>query len=605
MSYDKAAIFPISDTLRPPSSTPAPSTDAPSTNAPSTNTNRDPSGESTFVDLTALDDKLSDDAHSSEARAPEKHEKGEIPLERSPRVTPEEVAAASHPHFSQRMKWTLLFIFSLAFFIDGESLKDMASLAQFLTPVLSYLAFFVLTRGIAVDLNIDFNMQSWIITSYAVTFASFLLFWGRVADLYSATYVFTYGFFALGILNLIISFLPEKFSFFIIRALAGIAGGCLIPASYRLIAHVFEPHELGKAYTLYGMTGGISNVLGVILAGFIEYIPNGGQMIAWRWFFRIVAIIVIPFSILSLFIVPMQQGAEAEGESKWRRLDIVGAFLALAAIVLLILGLTLGASHGWKTAGFLVPFLLSFVIFPAFFVWEYKLGDTRAMLPSKTWRLPNFALFIVFSLQIYPWWGVNFLGFVETWMSIYNEKAIVAAVRTLPEGLVSFVSSGLLTSIPVLVARPRWTVATGQLLGVVGYILMSRPTVLVGTHYWRYIFPGMLLGSGGNMAAFIGTNVAIMTSVPPEMTGVTGAVLQVGLQLGATIGFATQAGLLTVNEGGLSNPENLRASFYFQLGWCALWLIGFLVLYRSPKAVTASKTDAAEQGKQVPRDTSI
>lgn len=451
------------------------------------------------------------------------------------------------------------------------------------------------------DLDINFNLQSWIITSYAVTFAAFLLFWGRVSDLYSATYVFTYGFLALGILNLVISFLPEKFSFFIIRALAGIAGAALIPASYRLIAHVFEPHELGKAYTLYGMTGGISNVLGVILAGFIEYIPNGGQMIAWRWFFRIVAIIVIPFSLLSFFITPVQRGPEASGDSKWRRLDVGGAFLALSAIILLILGLTLGASNGWKKAGFLVPFLLSIVLlFPLFFFWEYKLGETRAMLPSKTWRLPNFTVFIIFSLQIYPWWGVNFLGFIETWMAIYHEKAIVAAVRTLPEGLVSFVASGLLTSIPILVARPRWTVATGQLLGVVGYILMSRPTVIVGTNYWRYIFPGMLLGSGGNMAAFIGTNVAIMTSVPAEMSGVVGAVLQVGLQLGATIGFAVQAGLLTVNEGGLTNPENLRASFYFQLGWGALWFIMFLVFYRSPKAETSSKTDAAEQGKQQP-----
>ncbi|BEI80665.1 hypothetical protein CcaverHIS002_0111940 [Cutaneotrichosporon cavernicola] len=525
-----------------------------------------PVGDSTAVDLTALDDKIVKDVDDVV-----------VPEDKSD----DETSPTPPPVASQRMKWILLFIFSLAFFID----------------VLSYSAFFVLTRGIAVDLNISFEMQSWIITSYAVTFAAFLLFWGRVSDLYSATYVFTYGFLALGILNLIISFLPEKYSFLVIRALAGIAGAGLIPSSYRLIAHVFAPHELAKAYTLYGMTGGISNVMGVILAGFIEYIPNGGQMIAWRWFFRIVAIIVIPFSLLSLRLVPLQHGGLAAGSSRWKRLDVGGAFLALAAIIMLILGLTLGASHGWRTAGFLVPFLLSFILFPTFFVYEAYLGEERAMLPAKTWRLPNFALFIVFSLQIYPWWGVNFLGLIETWMSIYHERAIVAAVRTLPEGLVALVISALLTMVPILVARPRWTVATGQLFGVVGYILMTRPTSLVGKDYWRFIFPGMLLGSAGNMAAFIGTNVAIMTSVPAEMSGVTGAVLQVGLQLGATIGFATQAGLLTVNEGGLSNPENLRASFYFQLGWCALFLIMFLVFYRPSKAQAASTADAAEQAR--------
>lgn len=213
-----------------------------------------------------------------------------------------------------------------------------------LTPVLSYSAFYVLTHSIAADLDINFNMQSWIITSYGVTFAAFLLFWGRVPDLYAAKPVFAYGFLTLGVLNLAISFLPDKFSFFILRALAGIAGACLIPASYRLIAHILEPEELGRAYTLYGMSGGISNVLGVVLAGFIQYIPGHGQMIAWRWFFRIVAAVVIPVSAVSFFLIPKDKGEEAEGETKWQRLDIVGALLILAAIVLLTLGLTLGAS---------------------------------------------------------------------------------------------------------------------------------------------------------------------------------------------------------------------------------------------------------------------
>lgn len=44
-------------------------------------------------------------------------------------------------------------------------------------------AFFVFTGVISRDLDIPFEQQSWIITSYTVTFASFLLFWGRVSDL--------------------------------------------------------------------------------------------------------------------------------------------------------------------------------------------------------------------------------------------------------------------------------------------------------------------------------------------------------------------------------------------------------------------------------------
>ncbi|KAL7419423.1 hypothetical protein Q5752_006261 [Cryptotrichosporon argae] len=491
--------------------------------------------------------------------------------------------APAAPRLSQQRKWGLLVIFSLAMFID----------------ILCYSAFFVLTGTISTELEINAAEQSWVITSYSVTFAAFLLFWGRVSDLYSAKPTFVFGFIALGTLNLVISFLPDRYSFFVIRALAGIAGAALIPSSYRLIVFVFEPAELGKAFTVYGMSGAISNVFGTIIAGFIDYIPQGGQMQNWRWFFRITAILILPVAVASIYLIPKDEGDNADVESKWKRLDLVGSVLMLAAIVLLILGLTLGASYGWKTAGFLVPFLLSWVLFPAFFLWEARLPEEYALIPAKTWRIPNFTMFIVFALQIYAWWGVNFLALVENYTEGHGEKAIIAAVRMLPEGGSALAVTVLLTAYPSLVSRPRWPIAIGMLLGAVGYVLFAQAHTTVGADYWRYIFPGGLLGSGGMNAAFTGTTVGVMLAVPSDMAGVAGAVLQVAFQAGAAVGFAVQAGLLTVNDGGVANYENIQASFYFQLGWIILWLVGFLVLYRPAENVSTGAADSAEQGRPV------
>ncbi len=117
----------------------------------------------------------------------------------------------------------------------------------------------------------------------------------------------------------------------------------------------------------------------------------------------------------------------------------------LFAIVLLILGLTLGASYGFRTAKFLVPFLLSFVLFPFFFVWEARLPEEYALLPAKTWKIPNFGTFIVFALFIYGWWAINFLPFVELFVNVHGEKPIIAAVRLLPEGLAALTVTILLT----------------------------------------------------------------------------------------------------------------------------------------------------------------
>lgn len=124
------------------------------------------------------------------------------------------------------------------------------------------------------------------------------------------------------------------------------------------------------------------------------------------------------------------------------------------------------------------------------------------------------------------------------------------------------------------------------------FFTLPQPTLLLPTS-WRYLFPGFVLGSGGMMAVFTGTNVGVMTSVPPEMAGVAGAVLQVALQVGSAVALSVQAGLLTINPGGLNNFSNVKASFYFEVGWGILWLLAFLAFYRPSKTLKPAEGKGA------------
>jgi hypothetical protein len=76
-------------------------------------------------------------------------------------------------------------------------------------------------------------------------------------------------------------------------------------------------------------------------------------------------------------------------------------FAMLFSIILLVLGLTLGASYGFKTAKFLVRYLLSWPISVLFFIWEAQLPESHALVPPSMWRIPNLTLLIVFALGIY------------------------------------------------------------------------------------------------------------------------------------------------------------------------------------------------------------
>jgi hypothetical protein len=74
-----------------------------------------------------------------------------------------------------------------------------------------------------------------------------------------------------------------------------------------------------------------------------------------------------------------------------------------------------------------------------------------------------------------------------------------------------------------------------------------------------------------------------MTSVPPQTSGVAGAMLQVCLQLGAVVGLSIQAGLFTVKPGNVENEVNVQISYWFEAGWCVLNFLLVVVLFRTHK----------------------
>lgn len=300
----------------------------------------------------------------------------------------------------------------------------------------------------------------------------------------------------------------------------------------------------------------------------------------------------------------------------------------LGAVVALTIGLTFGASYGWKTPSFLVPFLLSPVLFILFFFYEAQLPVERAILPSQTWKIPNFTITIVFALGMTSWYvrspfayfplALLMIPYFQVGSQLprlhsslhlgQQRDGYHGGCKACPRGhgsigcndLFSVSKSPLLSDLilicipsffPSVLGNARFSIFLGTLLGIAAYIMFAQSHTMVGKDYWRYIFPPMIFGSAGVMVAYTGVNVLIMTSVPSEIAGVAGSVLQVSLQVGSAVALSVQAGLLTIHPGSIYNSANVHASYYFQLGVTALLLITFIVFYKPSKA-PASATSA-------------
>ncbi|WRT64550.1 uncharacterized protein IL334_001482 [Kwoniella shivajii] len=387
------------------------------------------------------------------------------------------------------------------------------------------------------DLAIVSEQQSWVITLYAVTFASSFASWGRVSDILSPKLVFCYGFLTVVFANLILSFLQCNTA--------------------------------------------------TIIAGIIEFIPNQAKCNLGDCFSELSPLFVCLPQYVASSSSRLKISRLHTSKRSWveltKRLDPVGISTLLSSIILLILGLTLGASYGWTCAGFLAPLILGALLLPIFFWWESTLPDEYAILPSSVWRIPNVAVLVVFALITLGWWAVNFIPFIELYHKVHGERMIIAAVRTLPEGIIAGIVSVLYITQPGLLAQPRYPIIIAMCLCVAAYAMWCQAPSLIGSDYWRYIFPGMIIGSGGMQVVLLSTNVGIMLAAPPERTGTVGAILQMSMQTSSVFALSIQAGLLTLHPGGLEDLRNVHASWYFEMGWTALWLVGFVIFYRPSK----------------------
>jgi MFS family permease len=71
-------------------------------------------------------------------------------------------------------------------------------------------------------LNIPDARQQWVISSYSLTFACFLLLWARIADVYGRRLVFILGSLGVTVFTLVIPWSPNEIAFDVFRGLQGL-----------------------------------------------------------------------------------------------------------------------------------------------------------------------------------------------------------------------------------------------------------------------------------------------------------------------------------------------------------------------------------------------
>lgn len=135
------------------------------------------------------------------------------------------------------------------------------------------------------------------------------------------------------------------------------------------------------------------------------------------------------------------------------------------------------------------------------------------------WRYQNFTILIILSLQPFMFWVATQLLLSWYWQFIFDWSTINVAIHlsvffsfshlaqltytcSLPLGVISFP----MIAVAIVLQKNfslKWVILMGEILVIAGTLLLpfadSKP------HYWRYAFPGFVLGSAGTTVVYATT----------------------------------------------------------------------------------------------------
>ncbi|WVQ76083.1 hypothetical protein IAR50_005722 [Cryptococcus sp. DSM 104548] len=489
-----------------------------------------------------------------------------------------------HPlaQLSPLKKSILLLSFALADFIDIANVSGVA----------------VAVADITTDTGLQSSQGIWVITSYSICFSAFLLFSGRLADLFPAGIVFEVGFALLGALSLVSSFVTSNiYGFLILRGLAGVAGS-LCGSSLHLVIHMYpEPKEQASKLALLGLAAGLGNVFGLVLAGLC-------MEASYKWFFRLIAILCLSSTAITLCLLPFSLSSTYSAETKegkeklprWRLMDAPGVLLMTGFLICFILSLTQGPIDGWGAVSFIAPFVICWPCVIGFFVWEANISQKTAILPNAVWQITNSIIASLAVLIPMGFWGTSQLLYANYWQNAYGWSPLIVAVRMLPQGVMTMVIGGVVQFVPAIIEKPRWSIPVGSILIVIAEVLQLKSGGGQGTEYWRFVFPAFVLGSAGGMIVIFASQISLVQMCPPEMGGVAAAWISVLFQVGGSLCLAVMAGLES------PNPTTFMQSgaqvFYFVMGYTIVLTGIYVAFYKTPKSLEEEHEAARERIRQ-------
>jgi MFS transporter, DHA2 family, multidrug resistance protein len=373
----------------------------------------------------------------------------------------------------------------------------------------------------------------WALNSYTLVFAGLLFTAGLFGDRIGRKKVLFFGVAVFGAGSALAAFSGSPGELIAYRAVMGIGGAFVMPATLAVLMDVFEPQEQPRAIGIWAGSVGVGMAIGPV---------TGGLLIEHFWWGSIF-LVNVPVVVVALIAVALLLPDSRDPDPG--RMDPLGVVLSVIGLILLVYGIIRGGELAdFSAPSVLLPMLGGLVIL-VWFVLHERRSDHPA-IDLTYFKRPAFAAAVTaIALVFFALTGVTFFSAFYL-QSVRGYGALEAGLLILPLAVAQMVVS-LRARLIVDRFGARTVCTVGMLL--VAMVLGAFVMFDASTPVW--VIEVVLFVQGVAMALITPpVTVSVMQSLPREKAGSGSAVSNTFRQVGGALGVAVLGSLLSTQYRG-------------------------------------------------------
>jgi EmrB/QacA subfamily drug resistance transporter len=379
------------------------------------------------------------------------------------------------------------------------------------------------------EFDSDLSTVQWVINAYALVFGVLIVTGGRLADLFGRRRIFFIGSAIFAGFSLLGALAPSAAWLIACRALMGIGGAMMWPATLGMTYAALPESKAGLAGGLIIGSAGFGNAAGPLIGGAIT------DSIGWQWVL-VLNLPVAGVACLATWYAIHQPPVESED----RRVDYAGIATLTTSLVALLLALDQVTDWGWSDPRVLALFGIFVVLLAAFAVIERRAG-AGALVPSDVMGNKGFRAVCAAVLLMSATFFAALLFLPQFMQKVLDYNPLEAGAGLLPMmatfAAVSFAAGPLYGRLGAKVV-----VSAGAVCLAVGPFLISQ--IDSGSGYLALV-PGMVVLGLGVGLFYSSVTTAGVTALDPSRSSLAGGIVYMFQVAGGSIGLGLTTAIFT------------------------------------------------------------